>query len=144
MRLERFGKEWRESKIPADLRQLGVLGSTTEIHGTDFTMTMQAMQRSPNFVLHGFVNAAGGVESQVTAHLELSAFNRAVGAIGVVVVALLIGRSNGLLAGLVSGGAIAGVVVGMTALGRSLAESRFRQLLECALADLGAVPSNTR
>jgi hypothetical protein len=135
-RIEAFGKEWRESKIPADLRKLGVLGSATRVRAADFTMSIQAMQRSPNLVLRGIVSATADGGSRVTGHLELSPLNRAIGALGVVVVALLFGQSHGLVAGLVSGCAIAGIVGGMTAMGRSLAEPRFQKLLECALADI--------
>lgn len=136
--IETFGKEWRESNIPADLRRLGVLGAATQVRATGFTMSMRAMQRSPNFLLFGVVRGTPDGGSRITAHLELSSFNRAIGGLGVVVVAWIIGQSNGLVAGLVSGCVIAGIVGGMTAVGRSLAQARFEKLLECALAGIGA------
>jgi hypothetical protein len=138
-RIEAFGKDWRESKMPADLRKLGVLGSATQVRAADFTMSIQAMHRSPNFILRGGVSAAADGASRVTGHLELSPLNRAVGALGVVVVALVIGQSYGFATGIVSGCVIAGILGGMTAMGRSLAEPRFQKILECALAEIDVV-----
>ena len=143
-RLEDFGADWRESKLPADLRRAGVLGASVAVDAGQFRMRIQAARRSPEWRLHGVVTAAPNGGSDIYGRLELSSVNRVM-MVGIV---LIIGTSvwyaEGSVAGVIALGAVTAAIAGLNRVGRTLGEREYRALLEQAVAGIPTQPPNDR
>src|SRR5689334_19377323 len=68
-RIDAFGREWRESKMPPDLRLRGFTGARTTVDGASFTLSLQPAQRNATFIVRGAVTSEGD-QSLVTAEVH--------------------------------------------------------------------------
>ena len=80
-RLEAFGREWRESKLPDDLRKRGYTTSAVSRRGDSVVLTLGPIGRGPAYVLAGRLVASGSgslLNGQVRearwSHIIVSAF----------------------------------------------------------------------
>lgn len=88
-----FGKEWRESKLPASLRADSVFGATVTKSPNGFRMTLEHGRREPHFELHAVI-VPSGADTIVQGHVTLVWWNRVwVGVIAIAIVALFAASS---------------------------------------------------
>lgn len=131
-RLGEFGADWHESKIPAELRDAGILGAAVEIQGPQFTMTVRAARRSPNLQLNGVVSATAGGGSRVTGALQLSTANQVLRVGGICVIGGLVWWSFGLLMALIASILLVAAFAGLSTVGGALGEREYQTLLDHA------------
>lgn len=74
--LAAFGKEWRESKMPPEVREAGTYGCRVIVSGSSFALTFEPQGRGPQLEWHGTVspvaNGAGSRISLSAGHTRLS------------------------------------------------------------------------
>ena len=131
-RLAEFGADWRESKIPTELRQAGILGAGVQIRDDQFTMTIRAARRSPNLELHGVVAANPDGGSRVSGAVQLSTANQVMRAAFVVIIGALVWGSSGFLTAALASIALIAVIAGLSAAGGRFSEREYRTLPEQA------------
>ena len=145
-RLNAFGHEWRESKMPPELRRHGFTGARATIDGTSFTLSMQpAALRNGTFIVRGAVTPQDS-GSVLTAEVEEAKWSKRLGWGWV----LLLATFLVVIAGWQTGDAgyailsIAALLFGRVLIlegMRSRAEARFRLVLEHAVQ--ASVPQAT-
>lgn len=137
-RLNAFSHEWRESKMPPELRRRGFTGARATIDGAAFTLSMQpADLRNGAFVVRGAVTAEDS-GSVLTAEVEETKWSKRLGWGWVLLLAIFVVVIAGWQTGdagyavLSTAALLFGRVLILEGL-RSRAEARFRLVLERAV-----------
>ena len=143
-RLEKFGADWRESKIPAELRRAGVLGATVAVNADTFRMRIQAARRSPEFYLDGEVVATPNGGSQIRGNLDLSSVNRAMMGGAVLVIGASVWHSAGSVAAVITIAVMSAAIARLNRMGRTASEREYHTLLEHTAIGIPTQPPNDR
>ena len=139
-RIEVFGHEWRESKMPLELRKLGLTGARATVDGHSFVFSLHpADRRNGAFIVRGDVTSEASA-SVVTAKVEEAKWSKRLGwgwaiVASIILVTITLSDTRISDAGYVLLPITAlflGRVIVVQAL-RTRAESHFRSLLEHAV-----------